>query len=797
MNDIFTREKFTFFDGAMGTMLLKAGLATGDFPELNNFNNPEIVRDIYQQYIDAGAEIITTNTFSSNAFKMQDFDHSFVDSVKKGVAVAKSAVSTQKVALDIGPIGQLMVPMGTLSFAEAYDMFAAQIEAGAAAGADLVLVETMTDLYEAKAAVLAAKEICDLPVVCTLSFQKDGRTLSGADPLTAILTLEGLGLDVIGVNCSLGPVEMIPIIKQFVRFASVPVIAQPNAGMPELVKGETLYNMRADDFGSSIREMAELGVLVFGGCCGTNPEFIRSARRAVSALKPATVHPERITAVSSGSQTVVLGDDVAVIGERINPTGKKKLKAALRTRDFDYILNEAVNQRNAGAKILDVNAGLPEIDEKEIMMKIIQEIQAVVDLPLQIDSTDPKVIEAALRIYNGKALVNSVNGEEKSMKAIFPLVKKYGACVLGLTLDESGIPETAAGRFAIAEKIIQVADTYGIRREDVLIDCLVLTASTQQPAVMETLRAVRMVKEKLGAKTILGVSNVSFGLPRRDILNSTYLAMALACGLDAPIINPLSVPMMAAVHAFRVLANRDRDSESFVAAYADTRAPAVQTAAAGLPAETGSGPGERSLREIVIDGLRNEAAAMTEKRLETEDPMKIIEKDLMPALDVVGEKYEKGQIFLPQLMQAAETVKKAFDVIKSRISTVDENGLVKGKIILATVKGDIHDIGKNIVKVLLENYGYQIIDLGKDVAPETVVEIARKEKVKLVGLSALMTTTVKSMEDTIAALKNEGVPCIVMVGGAVLTQEYADMIKADHYARDAQEAVRIAGMVFK
>lgn len=797
MDNMFTGNKWVFFDGAMGTMLQKAGLAAGDFPEVNNFKNPDTVAGIYRQYIEAGAEIITTNTFSSNKFKMKDFEYGFEASIRKGVAVAKSAVSTQKVALDIGPIGQLMAPMGMLSFEDAYQMFADQIKIGADAGADLVLIETMTDLYEAKAAVLAAKENCDLPVVCTLSFQKDGRTLSGADPLTAIMVLAGLGLDAIGVNCSLGPVEMIPIIEQFVRYANIPVIAQPNAGMPELVKGETVYNMGPEEFGVSIGKMAALGVSVFGGCCGTNPDFIKEAKKAVSCLEVVTVSPERITAVSSGSKSVVLGNDVSVIGERINPTGKKKLKEALRTRNFDYILNEAVNQRNAGAEILDVNAGLPEIDEKEVMVKIVQEIQAVVDLPLQIDSTDPEVVEAALRIYNGKALVNSVNGEEKSLKAILPLVKKYGACVLGLTLDEDGIPETAAGRFAIAEKIVAAADTFGIKREDVLIDCLVLTASTQQPAVMETLKAVRMVKEKLGVKTILGVSNVSFGLPRRDILNSTYLAMALACGLDAPIINPLSGPMMDVVHSFRVLANMDSGSESFVAAYANTQAPEAAASAAGPASGIGTVSGQRTLKEIVIDGLRNEAAAETERLLETEDPMKIIEGDLMPALDEVGERYEKGRIFLPQLMQAAETVKKAFDVIKSRISVSDKNGLIKGKIILATVKGDIHDIGKNIVKVLLENYGYQIIDLGKDVSPETVVETAKKEKVKLVGLSALMTTTVKSMEDTITALKREGVPCMVMVGGAVLTPEYADMIRADHYARDAQEAVRIAGMVFK
>jgi len=790
---IFRKDKFVFLDGAMGTQLLKAGLGMGDFPEINNFNNSDIVRGIYRKYIEAGAEIITTNTFSSNAFKMKDFEYNFEESIKKGIEVAKSAVSGQKVAFDIGPIGQLMEPMGTLSFEAAYNLFAAQVKVGAASGADLVLIETMTDLYEAKAAVLAVKENCDLPVVCTLSFQKDGRTLSGADPLTAVMVLEGLGIDAIGVNCSLGPAEMIPIVEQFVKYATIPVIAQPNAGMPELVKGETVYSMDPESFAENMRKMAEIGVSVFGGCCGTSPEFIKQSKEAVNGLRPLETTADRITAVSSGSRSVVIGNDVTVIGERINPTGKKKLKEALRNRDFDPVLIEAVQQKNAGAMILGVNAGLPEVDEKETLAAMIREIQAVVDLPLDIDSTNPEAVENALRVYNGKALVNSVNGEERSIKAVLPLVKKYGACVLGLTLDEGGIPETAEGRLAIAEKILKAADFYGIKRENVLIDCLVLTASTQQQTVMETVRAVRMVKEKLGVKTVLGISNISFGLPGRDFLNSTFLAMALTCGLDAPILNPLSAAVMNVVNSFRVLANMDKGSEDFVAACAGT----IPAEVTGPSSGAGTRIRERTLKDLVIDGLKNEAAAKTVEMLKTQEPMKIVEKYLLPAMDAVGERYEKGQIFLPQLMQAAETVKNAFAVINNRLSLKDKKNLIKGKIILATVKGDIHDIGKNIVKVLLENYGYQIIDLGKDVSPEKIVETAKNEDVKLVGLSALMTTTVKNMEDTITSLREQKVPCIVMVGGAVLTREYADMIKADYYAHDAREAVKIAGMVFK
>ncbi len=792
-NNIFRKDKFTFLDGAMGTLLLQTGLGAGDFPEIHNFNNPDIVKGFYQDYIEAGSEIITSSTFSSNEFKMKGFEYSFKESIKQGIKVAKSAVSGQKVALDIGPIGQLMEPMGTLSFEEAYNMFAAQVLVGAACGADLVLIETMTDLYEAKAAVLAVKENCDLPVACTLSFQKDGRTLSGADPLTAVMVLEGLGVDAIGVNCSLGPVEMIPIIEQFVKYAGVPVIAQPNAGMPELVNGETVYSMTPKDFGISIRRMAEIGVAIFGGCCGTSPGFIKQAKEAVNDMSPVEIKTDRVTAVSSGSRSVIIGNDVTVIGERINPTGRKKLKEALRTENYDPVLIEAVNQRNAGAAILGVNAGLPDIDEKETLTAMVREIQAVVDLPLDIDSTDPEVIEAALRVYNGKALVNSVNGEEKSIKAVMPLVKKYGACVLGLTLDERGIPETAEGRLGIAEKILKAADLYGIKRENVLIDCLVLTVSTQQQIAVETVRAVRMVKEKLGVKTVLGISNISFGLPKRDVLNSTYLAMALTCGLDAPIINPLSPSVMNVVGSFRVLSNMDIGSEAYIDAYADMSRSAVTDPVSG----TGTKLKKSTLESLVIDGLKNEVALKTEEMLKTEDPMMIVEKYLLPAMDAVGERYEKCQIFLPQLIRAAETVKKAFAVINNRLSVKDKKSLIKGKIILATVKGDIHDIGKNIVKVLLENYGYQIIDLGKDVSPEEIVETAKKEGVKLVGLSALMTTTVKNMEDTINSLREQNISCTVMVGGAVLTREYADMIKADHYAHDARDAVRIAEMVFK
>lgn len=785
--NIFSKDGFIFFDGAMGTMLQKAGLKVGDLPEVYNFSKPEVVMSFYQAYIDAGADILTTNTFSSNELKLKNSGYFVEDSVSKGIEIAKRAAKGKMVALDIGPIGQLMEPMGTLSFDRAYEMFARQVKAGTGAGADLILIETMTDLYEAKAAVLAAKENSSFPVICTLSFQQDGRTLSGADPLTAVTVLEGLGVDALGVNCSLGPAEMVPIVEQFLAYAHVPIIVQPNAGLPKLVKGETVYDMSPEEFAQHIKIMAEKGVRIVGGCCGTRPEFIKESRARLEGMSPVKLKPESVTAVSSGSRTVIIGDNVTVIGERINPTGRKKLKEALKTKNFDYILNEAVSQRNAGANILDINVGLPEIDEKKAMLKVVREVQAIVGLPLQIDSTKPDVIEAGVRYYNGKPLINSVSGEPKSLERILPIVKKYGACVVGLTLDKNGVPESAEGRVDIAKKILKAADSYGIPRWNVLIDCLVLTASAQQQAAVETLRALEIIKGELDVKTVLGISNVSFGLPRRDILNRTYLGMALATGLDAPIINPMASDMMETISAFRTLANKDKGAKEYISIFAGTGAQAIKKNA----------PAARDLKEIVINGIRDEAASKTKELLRTEDSMNIMETYLMPALEVVGSKYEKGEIFLPQLIQSAETVKKAFEVIKAHFSKESIQQITRGKIVLATVKGDVHDIGKNIVKILLENYGFEVLDLGKDVPTEEVVSMAKEHNIKLVGLSALMTTTVKSMKDTISALRQENIQCGVMVGGAVLNEEYADMIGADFYARDAQGAIGIAQKVFK
>lgn len=788
INDILSR-KFIFFDGAMGTMLQNRGLKAGEIPELYNILHPEIIKDIHEKYIKSGADIITTNTFGANELKLKETGYSVEEVISKAVEIAKEAKKDNKnkyVALDIGPTGQLLEPIGTLKFERAYEIFKRQVKAGVEAGCDLILIETISDLYEAKAAVLAAKENSSLPVFCTMTFGEDGRTFTGTDPLTMVMVLEGLGVDALGLNCSLGPKEMLPTVEKILEYSSIPVMVQPNAGLPRVEKGETVYDITPEEFAYYIKSMAEKGVTILGGCCGTNDEFIRTVIKELEELKPLEVKYKNITATSSSSKTVILGEGAKVIGERINPTGKKKFKEALRNNNLDYILTEAINQQEAGADILDVNVGLPEINEEEVMVKVIKEIQSIINLPLQIDSSSAEVIEAAARIYNGKPMINSVNGKKEIMEEIFPIAKKYGACVVGLTLDERGIPAKAEERVEIAERIINTAKEYGIKKEDILIDCLVLTASAQQEEVIETIKAVRMVKEKFGVKTLLGVSNVSFGLPNRGLLNKTFLAMALSQGLDAPILNPNNKEVMDTINAFKVLSNDDKEAKEYVQIYSQ----ANENKEVTIQNE------DKTLKDIIVKGIKEEAAARTKELLKTKDSMEIVDEYLIPALDIVGDKYEKGEIFLPQLIQSAETVKKAFEIIKEKMLQDNQGTISKGKIILATVKGDIHDIGKNIVKVILENYGFDVIDLGKDVPIENVVETAKKENIKLVGLSALMTTTVKSMEETIKALRENNVECQVFVGGAVLNQEYADMIKADYYAKDAQEAVQIARKVF-
>ncbi|WP_179631968.1 homocysteine S-methyltransferase family protein [Clostridium peptidivorans] len=782
-------KQIIFFDGAMGTMLQSRGLKVGEIPETYNILYPDIIREVHEKYVKAGADIITTNTFGANELKLKNTDYSVEEVITKAVEIAKEVKKTSNgkyVALDIGPIGQMLEPMGVLKFERAYEIFKRQVEAGVKAGCDLILIETISDLYEAKAAVLAAKENSNLPVFCTMTFGEDGRTFTGTDPLTMITLLEGLGVDALGVNCSLGPKELIPIVEKILEYSSIPVIIQANAGLPRVEDEKTIYDITPEEFAKHVKVMAQSGACILGGCCGTTDEYIKKVVENLKSLKPVKVNNKKFTAICSSSKTVILGKEVKVIGERINPTGKKKFKEALKSNNIDYILTEAINQVESGADILDVNVGLPEIDEKEMMIRTIKEVQSILNVPLQIDSSDSKVIEAAARIYNGKSIINSVNGKEQVIREIFPIAKKYGACIVGLTLDENGIPSKAEERVKIAEKIINTAEEYGIRKEDILIDCLVLTASAQQEEVMETIKAVRMVKEELGVSTVLGVSNVSFGLPKREILNQAFLSMTLSAGLDAPILNPGNKEVMDVIKAFKVLSNIDKEAKEYINTYSNIEgkeSPRVNN--------------DRDLKEIIIKGLKEDALQTTRELLRSKDSLAIVDEYLIPALDVVGKKYENGEIFLPQLIQSAETVKNSFVVIKENMNLEEEKQISKGKIILATVKGDIHDIGKNIVKVILENYGFDIIDLGKDVPIENIVETAKNENIKLVGLSALMTTTVKSMEDTIKSLRENNVQCKIFVGGAVLNQEYADMIKADYYAKDAQEAVGIARNLFK
>ncbi|WP_461206606.1 homocysteine S-methyltransferase family protein [Clostridium sp. DL1XJH146] len=782
-------KEFIFFDGAMGTMLQKRGLKRGEIPETYNIEHPEIIKDIHHQYIQAGANILTINTFGANELKLKETGYSVEEIIYSATSLAKEAKgdADASIALDLGPIGQLMEPMGTLPFERAYDIYKRQVLAGVKAGCDLIIIETISDLYEAKAAILAAKENSHLPVFCTMTFDESLRTLSGSNPVTMVNVLESLGVDALGINCSLGPKEMMPVVDEILKYSSIPVMVQPNAGLPKIVDNATVYDVTPTEFSSFMKEIAKKGVSILGGCCGTDETFIKELVSQISIVPFVKNSVKKYTTVSSSTKTVFIGDTICVVGERINPTGKKKFKEALKNNDMDYILGEAISQMEAGADILDVNVGLPEINEEKVMVKAIKEIQSIINLPLQIDSSSVKVIESAVRVYNGKPLINSVNGKEKIMEEIFPIVKKYGACVIGLTLDEKGIPGSAHERFAVAKKIIDKAAEYGIPKENVLIDCLVLTASAQQKEVLETVKAVEMVKEQLGVKTLLGVSNVSFGLPNRDLLNTTFLSMALANGLDVPILNPLSKGMMDTIMAYKVLANEDKDSKNFISFSSNKE----------YKSEIKAQSSDIDLKEIVIKGLKEKAIQATKELLEKAPPLEIVDKYLISALDIVGDKYEKGEIFLPQLIQSAETVKNSFSVIKDKLIENNETKISKGKIILATVQGDIHDIGKNIVKILLENYGYDVIDLGKDVPIDNVVNYAKTHDIKFVGLSALMTTTVVSMQQTIKALRDNGLECKVVVGGAVLNEEYADMIGADYYAKDAREAVTIAKEIFK
>ncbi len=782
------KKRFLFFDGAMGTMLQKSGLKTGELPEVLNISEPEVIYDIHKEYLNAGANIVTTNTFGANRLKLKNSTYTVEEIITAAVRTAKQAAEGLKekyVALDIGPIGTLLSPLGTLSFDEAYNIFKEQILSGVKAGADIILIETMTDIYELKAAILAAKENSDLPVFCTMSFQNNGRTFTGTDAATFVAVAEGLGVDVLGVNCSLGPKELQATVDELLKYSSIPVMVQANAGLPKYKNNNTYYDIDPEEYSLEIRIMAEKGVVIFGGCCGTTPEYISSLSNALAGLNPLKITKKHFTSATSSSKAVFFGEEVKIIGERINPTGKKRLKEALRENNLDYVIREAIEQQESGSEILDINVGLPDIDEKEMMINTITEVQSVVSLPLQIDSANIDVLAAAARMYNGKPIINSVNGKKESMEKVFPIVKKYGCLVVALTLDEDGIPTTSEKRLKIATTIVESAKSYGIPEENILIDPLVLTASSEQGAVMETLKAIPLIKNKYNVKIVLGTSNVSFGLPNRKLLNTTYLAMALAYGLDAPITDSTNEALMDVIRSFKVLANQDKDSKNYIHTYGN------------IVAESTVLCSNDDLKDIIIKGLKDEARKASLKLLEQYNPIEIVNEFMIPALDIVGERYDKQEIFLPQLIRSAETSKAAFEAIKEKSVTKINEMMDGDKILLATVKGDIHDIGKNIVKLILENYGYKIIDLGKDVSTEKIVEAVRKENIDLVGLSALMTTTVKNMEDTITVLKNDFPHIKIMVGGAVLTPDYAYKIGSDFYSKDAKEAINIAKTVFK
>ncbi len=781
-------------DGGMGTMLQAKGLKLGEYPELAALEHPDWVKEIHRAYVEAGAQILCANTFGANREKLRRTGKTVEEVIPASIALAKEAAAGRAlVALDMGPTGQLLEPTGSLDFETAVDIFAQEVRAAVKAGADLVMIETMTDLQECRAALLAVKENSDLPVMVSLTYEERGRTFLGHAPAAAALTLEGMGADVIGVNCSLGPREMPPLVEELRRWTTLPISIKPNAGLPD--PGGAGYDITPEEFAAAMGELTKLGVKCYGGCCGTTPEYIALLKQALEGRTIRESERGPIPAAVCSPNTVVPMDRVRVIGERINPTGKKLMKEALRRGDVDFMLGQALEQMEAGADILDVNVGLPEIDEGEMMVRVVKALQGVTDAPLQLDSTRPEVLEKALRVYCGKAIVNSVNGDRETMEAILPLVKKYGAAVVGLTLDKQGIPKTTQERMDIAQRILDTALSYGIRREDVYIDCLTLTVSAEQEGAAQTLEALRRVHSELGLKTVLGVSNISFGLPARPLINQNFLTMAMTCGLDLPIINPNMGEMMAAVRSYHLLMNIDKEARDFIAAYGGATISTSITSGGGQQV-TAPGAGERSLSQIVESGLRGEAGECTRKLLDTADPMTIVDDILIPALDKVGADFEAGRVFLPQLIQSAGAAQAAFEVIRQTMPAQPEGaGGEKAPIVLATVKGDIHDIGKNIVKVLLENYGYPVIDLGKDVDPEEVVRAAEKHHAPLVGLSALMTTTLHSMEQTIALLRKANLPCKVVVGGAVLTAEYAKQIGADFYAKDAKQSVDVARQV--
>ena len=777
----FLKNNILVLDGGMGTLLQERGLSAGEMGERWNIEKPTVVREIHKAYFDAGANVVNANTFGLNRLKLgeDELEPLMAAAMENARAAAKQSASNGEkwVALDIGPTGRMLKPLGDLDFEEAVSIFGEVVRLGVKYGADLIFIETMSDSLETKAAVLAAKENSNLPVFVCNAYGEDGKLLTGASPLAMIAMLEGMGVDAIGVNCSLGPKALSGVVNEYLKYSSLPVIVKPNAGLPTYKNGVTEYDLTPKEFASDVSELVKLGARAVGGCCGTTPDFISSVCRNIAGIKPAPIEKKNYTVASSYSNDVIFDSSTVLIGERINPTGKPRFREALQSGDIDYALREAVAEEEHGVHILDVNVGAPGVDEAKLLPELVYEIQAVTSLPLQIDTSNFEAMERALRIYNGKAMVNSVNGKAESMAKIFPLAKKYGGVIVALTLDEDGIPEKAEQRLEIAKKILREAKRQGIDKKDIIFDPLAMAVSADKNAARETIKAIRLINEKLGCKTSLGISNVSFGLPKRDIINANYFVMALENGLSAAIINPYSEEIMNAYHAFNALSGGD---ENFLGYIGYTSVKEDKKIVENNVID--------SLDSAIIKGLRDVSAELTKRALADLEPLKIVNEMIIPALNKVGEDYEARKIYLPQLLMSAEAAKSAFDVIKS----ASKRSKIKGrlKIILATVKGDIHDIGKNIVKLILENYGYDVLDLGKDVSPEKIVDEAKRIGTDVVGLSALMTTTLPAMEESVGLVKKELPECKIMVGGAVLTDDYAESIGADFYAIDAMAAVR-------
>ena len=788
----YLKNNLVYLDGGFGTLLQSRGLSAGELPERRNLTHPSLIKSIHLDYYNAGANIVHANTFGANILKFSESElESIISSAAKIANDAKKeSIGTQEkwVALDLGPTGRMLKPYGDLDFESAVEIFAKTVRIGAKYGFDLVSIETMNDSYETKAALLAAKENCSLPVFVSNAYSADGKLVTGASPAAMVAMLEGLGADAIGLNCSLGPKALKGILDEYLKYSSLPVILKPNAGLPKIVNGKTVFDVDAEEFSIDMAEAVRLGARIVGGCCGTTPEYISALKEKTSDIKPVPVEKKEFTLVSSYTHACIFDKEPVLIGERINPTGKKRFKEALKEKDIDYILREGISQEEKGVHILDVNVGLPEIDETEMLTLVVTELQSVTNLPLQIDTSNASAMKKALRRYNGKALINSVNGKKESMDAIFPLAKKYGGVIIALTLDEHGIPDTAEGRFEIAKKILSEAEKHGIDKKDIIFDTLALTISSDKNAANETLRALSMIKNELKCHTSLGVSNISFGLPMRDAVNSTFFTLALANGLSAAIINPYSAEMMKAYYAYRALSGFDENCEKYIEFSQNIPANAVATIQTAIPSEVIKEDTRSELQNAIIKGLKERAAHLTSELLKTEAPLSIIQNEIIPALNTVGEGFEKKTVYLPTLLICAETAKVAFEVIKNAMPS--EKTADKCSVVIATVKGDIHDIGKNIVKLLLENYGFAVYDLGKDVPPEAILAKVTELKSPIAALSALMTTTVPAMQETIALLKEKAPYCKIIVGGAVLTQEYANEIKADYYAKDAMEGVR-------